>query len=240
MQSCEPPAALNVLLWPVAPPKNRVGGSPAFSFVFAFQYIGETLDTPAENGGCGYDFASGVHKYLYAQDDPVDGSDPLGHDMWVAQGNTVIGLHQVFDVGKPTGTYVTFEFSLPHGVWSYPGNILHGTQGIYLVSTNSTPPNIQYQYGYLNSTPSQDSEAIGDLIKLIGTSHPYGLCSYECRDFAQGCLMEYAEKYPNEFLPGGPVQIFSGFVNMTTGPSDEIDVNTPTVFIRLSGTVDSL
>ena len=80
MQSCEPPAALNVLPWPVAAPKNRVGGSAVFSFVFAFQYIGETLDTPAENGGCGYDFASGVHKYLYAQDDPVNGTDPSGHD----------------------------------------------------------------------------------------------------------------------------------------------------------------
>ena len=80
MESCTPPAALNVLLWPVVSPKNRVGGSPVFSFVFAFQFIGETLDTPAENGGCGYDFASGVHKYLYAEDDPVNGSDPSGHD----------------------------------------------------------------------------------------------------------------------------------------------------------------
>jgi hypothetical protein len=80
MESCEPPAALNVLFWPVVAQKNRVGGSPAFSFVFAFQYIGETLDTPAENGGCGYDFASGVHKYLYAVDDPVNKSDPSGND----------------------------------------------------------------------------------------------------------------------------------------------------------------
>jgi hypothetical protein len=80
MLSCTPPAALNTLLWPVVTPKNRVGGSAAFSFVFAFQHIGETLDTPAENGGCGYDFASGVHKYLYAQDDPVNGRDPSGKD----------------------------------------------------------------------------------------------------------------------------------------------------------------
>ena len=82
MQSCEPPAALNVLLWPVVAPKNRVGGSAAFSFVFAFQFIGETLDTPAENGGCGYDFASGVHKYLYAEDDPVNGVDPSGNAVY--------------------------------------------------------------------------------------------------------------------------------------------------------------
>jgi hypothetical protein len=80
MESCTPPAALNVLLWPVVSQKNRVGGSAAFSFIFAFQYIGQTLDTPAENGGCGYDFASGVHKYLYAQDDPVNNEDPSGND----------------------------------------------------------------------------------------------------------------------------------------------------------------
>jgi hypothetical protein len=77
MPSCEPVAPK---AFGVAAPKNRVGGSAAFSFVFAFQYIGQTLDTPAENGGCGYDFASGVHKYLYAEDDPVNGIDPSGHD----------------------------------------------------------------------------------------------------------------------------------------------------------------
>jgi hypothetical protein len=80
MLSCEPPAVLNVLPWPVAVPKNRVGGSPVFSFVFTIQYIGETLDTPDENGGCGYDFASGVHKFLYAEDNPVNLDDPSGND----------------------------------------------------------------------------------------------------------------------------------------------------------------
>jgi hypothetical protein len=83
MLSCEPPAALNVLPWPVVSSKNRVGGSAAFSFVFAFQYIGQTLDTPDENGGYGYDFASGVHKYLYAQDNPVNLTDPSGHEVAV-------------------------------------------------------------------------------------------------------------------------------------------------------------
>jgi hypothetical protein len=81
MPSCTPPAALNVLPWPIAAPKNRVGGSPAFSFVFMFQYIGETLDTPVENGGCGYDFASGVHKYLYAEDCPINNTDLSGNQI---------------------------------------------------------------------------------------------------------------------------------------------------------------
>jgi hypothetical protein len=92
MLSCEPPAALNVLLWPVVTQKNRVGGSPVFSFVFAFQYIGQTLDTPDENGGYGYDFASGVHKYLYAADNPVNMVDPSGNDY----GDFDLGLNGIY------------------------------------------------------------------------------------------------------------------------------------------------
>ena len=80
MLSCTPPATSSLSVWPVALPKNRVGGSAVFSFVFAFQYIGQTLDTPAENGGCGYDFASGIHKYLYAANNPINMSDPSGND----------------------------------------------------------------------------------------------------------------------------------------------------------------
>jgi hypothetical protein len=109
MQSCEPPAALNVLLWPVAPPKNRVGGSAAFSFVFAFQYIGQTLDTPAENGGCGYDFASGVHKYLYAEDNPVNLDDPSGKDAMIIQQWGWSG-HTCFVITDPKGGVMAFHY----------------------------------------------------------------------------------------------------------------------------------
>jgi hypothetical protein len=104
MQSCEPPAALNVLPWPVVPPKNRVGGSAAFSFVFAFQYIGQTLDTHGENGGCGYDFAPGVHKYLYVEDNPVNGIDPSGHDfadIEIGAPGTLIDMEATVAVGAP-------------------------------------------------------------------------------------------------------------------------------------------
>jgi hypothetical protein len=135
--SCEPPAAFNVLPWPVVSPKNRVGGSPVFSFAFAFQYIGQTLDTPDENGGCGYDFASGVHKYLYAENDPVNRVDPsgcaetadvgaagalgIGIEGWTLAGINAARLWSIARIGLVAGTAVaTTSFdtsgsrSIPH------------------------------------------------------------------------------------------------------------------------------
>jgi hypothetical protein len=66
--------------WAHCRPETRVGGSPVFSSIFASQETAKSIGTPSENGGCGYDFASGVHKYLYTQDNPVDGIDPSGND----------------------------------------------------------------------------------------------------------------------------------------------------------------
>jgi hypothetical protein len=113
MQSCEPPAALNVLFWPVVSPKNRVGGSPAFSFVFTFQFIGETVDTPAENGGCGYDFASGVHKYLYAEDDPVNRIDPSGNDDFGISGGLGISDNLSINVTASIGNLLATTIGSP-------------------------------------------------------------------------------------------------------------------------------
>ena len=63
----------------VCRPETRVGGSPVFSSVFASQELIKPIGTPIENEGCGYDFASGVHKYLYVADNPVNRIDPSGY-----------------------------------------------------------------------------------------------------------------------------------------------------------------
>ena len=64
--------------WGICRPENRVGGSPVFSSEFASQESAKPIGTPSENGGYGYDFASGVHKYLYCQGNPVNMVDPSG------------------------------------------------------------------------------------------------------------------------------------------------------------------
>ena len=66
--------------WAHCRPENRVGGSPVFSSDFTFADDANPVGTPTENPACDYDFASGVHKYLYAQGNPVNMVDPSGHD----------------------------------------------------------------------------------------------------------------------------------------------------------------
>ena len=86
--------------WGVCRPENRVGGSPVFSSDFASQESAKPIGTPSENGGCGYDFASGVHKYLYGADNPVDNSDPSGNDF------------EALDVGSALAGFDAFHFNL--------------------------------------------------------------------------------------------------------------------------------
>jgi len=64
--------------WAIARPETRVGGSPVFSPNFTFADDAQPVAASGENPGCGYDFASGMHKYLYAEDNPVDNTDPTG------------------------------------------------------------------------------------------------------------------------------------------------------------------
>jgi len=55
------------------------------------------------------------------------------------------------------------------------------------------------RYGYLHTTPSQDTEAINEMKQLIGTREPFDILSYNCHNFAQDALHKYTAQYPNQF-----------------------------------------
>ena len=61
-------------------PENRVWVFLEKSPDFASKETAKPIDTPSENPGYGYDFASGVHKYLYCEANPANMVDPSGHD----------------------------------------------------------------------------------------------------------------------------------------------------------------
>ena len=65
--------------WAHCRPETRVGGSPVFSSDFASQETANPIAASGENPGCGYDFASGLHKYLYANANPVNMDDFSGN-----------------------------------------------------------------------------------------------------------------------------------------------------------------
>jgi len=110
-------------------PENRVWGFSEKPSNFASQETAKPIDTPGENPDCGYDFASGVHNYLYCQGSPVDNDDPSGLASTVAAQNGV-AVHQ----------YIGDDFTekVPGGV-SGPSvvNVLEGIPGFKL------PPKFQ-------------------------------------------------------------------------------------------------
>jgi len=63
----------------VARPETRVEGFFPSPLKSASADLDQTAGLRWENRGCGYDFASGVCKYLYAHGNPVNMVDPSGH-----------------------------------------------------------------------------------------------------------------------------------------------------------------
>jgi len=64
--------------WALARPETRVGKIFSAPLKSAAADLDQTLDARWENPACGYDFASGVCKYLYCHADPVNRIDPSG------------------------------------------------------------------------------------------------------------------------------------------------------------------
>jgi len=66
--------------WAIARPENRVRDFFPASSKSTSADLDQTAGARRENPGYDYDFASGMHKYLYCHDNPVTGLDPSGHD----------------------------------------------------------------------------------------------------------------------------------------------------------------
>jgi len=63
----------------VARSETRVGNFFPAPPKSASADLDQTLEPRRKSRGCDYDFASGVHKYLYAHANPVNGTDPSGN-----------------------------------------------------------------------------------------------------------------------------------------------------------------
>ncbi len=71
---------MSTAAWAIARPETRVGNFFPTSPKSAAADHAQTAGTRWENPACGYDFASGVCKYLYCHANPVNGWDPSGHE----------------------------------------------------------------------------------------------------------------------------------------------------------------
>ncbi len=72
--------AMSLTARAVARPENRVWNFFPSPLKSAADDLDKALESRPENPTCGYDFASGVRKYLYTQGNPVNMVDPSGHD----------------------------------------------------------------------------------------------------------------------------------------------------------------
>jgi len=150
------------------------------------------------------DDPASLHKYLYVENNPIEGSDPSGLDMWIAQGRTGHGLHQEFDVGDPKGAYNAYEFGMPGGVIGFAKSLigLQDSEGMITIRANDTnAPVILNQFGYIHSTVSQDAEVITALQPVLYQTREYNLFSFNCRTFAQGLFYGIAHAFPEQFTP---------------------------------------
>lgn len=195
-------------------PENRVGGSARFSSVFAAQESANPIGTRAENPGCGYNFASGVHKYLYAEDDPVDNVDPLGKDVYkvveYGKNDAVFGLahHRLIVGDNGNGGSYTIEAggnglsSIRSAYISYYPNpkltaaavVSRYTAGATLAKRHSTGG---YIAGYVTTVPSVDAALNKGASALNGKPWNYIFLWNDCGTFANEWLVtsERAEIY---------------------------------------------
>ena len=85
----------------VARPETRVGEIFSSPLKSAPADLDQTLEPRRESRSCDYDFASGVHKYLYAHGNPINGCDPSGHEF------TLVGTLTTAGIGATIGALST-------------------------------------------------------------------------------------------------------------------------------------
>ena len=93
-------------------PENRVWGFSEKTSDFASQENVNPIAASGENPGCGYDFASGVHKYLYCQNDPMNMVDPSGRDGDIPTLDITMSAGEAIDAGSAGVTVKAFSWSV--------------------------------------------------------------------------------------------------------------------------------
>jgi hypothetical protein len=200
--------------WGICRPENRVGGSPTFSPNFTFPDSANPVAASGVNPGCGYDFASGVHKYLYAEDDPVDNVDPLAEDVYkvveYGKNDAVFGLaHHRLIVGDDGngGSYIVevggnglssirsaYISYYPDPKLTAAAVVSRHTAGATLAKRHSTGG---YIAGYVPTVPSVDAALNKGASALNGKPSNYIFLWNDCGTFANEWLVtsERAEIY---------------------------------------------
>lgn len=162
--------------WALARPETRVGKFFSSPLQSAPANLDQTLEPRGESRSCGYDFASGVCKYLYAQADPVNGVDPSGHDLVSTMSTmtigTAIGMWSTIAANHALGRAQTYSSILMGGAFGAAMGPLAVAipeigvgLGIYGMAGSG---GIVYQtFSNPNATPSQKAAAVGLVVASI-------------------------------------------------------------------------